>query len=146
MSMENAPLQPFETDVKEAARRRARREKVRAFRARIRRGTLEAGALLRSSAALSGLRRDGRRVGRKIRQALPSHSATLAGLQADVSGAGKALRRRGRRFADRAKRAGARTRAALLHSSTVAGLWIDAKRVSNRWKASREVRRRRASH
>ncbi len=144
--MENAPLQPFETDVQDAARRRARREKIRALRARVRRAGFQVGATLRSSAALAGLARDGRRAGRKVRAALPEHSATLTGLRADMRAAEEELRRSAESLADSAKRTGARTRAVLLNSSTVAGLAIDAKRVAKRWRVSREMRRHRAPH
>ncbi len=182
----NSALQPFELDVRAKAEAAARRARGAALaqrlkdakqktaqagacaRARLLRASLEARAVARSSAALSGISKDLKRIAGRVQAGTLGHSAALHGLREDLQRMNRELRASFGRFeeefpkevgdltrtlrADLA-RLGARLRTAeqrgkanVMRSSTVAGLAIDSKRLARRSRDAREARRRRASH
>lgn len=126
------------------------RVRLKRVRVAARRQSFEAGAALRSSAALAGLSRDARtlkadarkagaKVRTEVRGRLPKDSATAAGLRKDLGRMRLGLQRSGDRFeagmeaaANRLERGGKRVKHALLRSAFVSGLAIDSRRVAKR--------------
>ena len=181
----NAALQPFELDVREKAKTAARRARGAALaqrlrgakartaqaaasaRARLLRASLEARAVARSSAALSGISKDLKRIRGRLEAGTAGHSAALQGLRADLQRIDREVRAILGQFGDvfpkevgalmrplgedlarlgsRLRRAEEQGKAKMMRSSTLAGLAIDSKRVARRLREGRESRRRRAS-
>jgi len=143
----------------DGARRRLRSARTRLHGARqaMRRATLEARAVLRSSAALAGLSRDARqvkesvredvhRVGEAVREHLPKDSATAAGMRKDMFLVRGALAWHLRAAGRRARQGAIHAKARMLRSAFVSGLAIDSHRVAKRLRASRHPHGPRISH
>jgi hypothetical protein len=121
----------------------AARVRLRGARSRLKRRSFEAGATIRSSAAIAGLSRDARAIGHRaevmsdkvasgVAAHLPKESAAVDGLRRDLGVVRARLSRRLQAAARRLDRGGKRAQAQLMRSAFVSGLAIDSRRVVKR--------------